>query len=173
MTNQNQPEQAEWENQIEDAVSEAYEIGHVHGGNPFRKPPQRVNDGWGKCLKKIIDIFQKKEAEYKKEMKYLLQDAGEHCLKHVEQLKQQHKKEILFVNKKHKEWLDQLKIIDKKTEKLKQQHREQIEGLRMIKHGFESREVNEDWYKSIGYNQAVDEINSKIDTLLQTITTEV
>ncbi len=29
--------------QIEDQVGEAYEIGYAHGGNPYRKPYQKVN----------------------------------------------------------------------------------------------------------------------------------
>jgi hypothetical protein len=44
-------------NLIEELVGEAYEIGHAHGGNAYRSPPQRVDDGWGPIAGKINQQF--------------------------------------------------------------------------------------------------------------------
>lgn len=48
---------------IEHYVSEAYEIGFAHGSNTYRtmkgKQPMRVDDGWGECSDKIIELVDK------------------------------------------------------------------------------------------------------------------
>jgi hypothetical protein len=47
---------------IEDIVSEAYEIGHDHGGNAMRmalrQPPLSLNKGWNTAAKKLLRLFK-------------------------------------------------------------------------------------------------------------------
>ena len=159
-------------------------------GNLCNEDNDIENDGLDAIKDFIRTLRQKKEAEHEKELykkiHEIVDDAANLCANEIEKLKQQHKIELdklvqrltqlddkitKDLKQQHKEELDKLwEIAGKRMaedQKIrKQQHREELESLRLnkrypIKHSnYDSKLL------CTGWNQAVDEINTKIEELL-------
>ncbi len=51
------------EDEVDEIISDAYEIGFVHCRNSYETKKEKIDSGWGKCSKRIFKLMHFRDAK--------------------------------------------------------------------------------------------------------------